>query len=157
MPIFKRLAVIAVAVAAILGLAVSNATAACQPSGHHAAAHHSTYHRHAGRKHNVARHHHRPAVGHAPRGCPPGALCAYTGDNYTGHLAWVTRSHSDLRHSPTFHHVRSLYDNSRYRSVTVHSRAYHRGHRLTLRHGTGVRYLGTQFHGHIGSARWHHC
>jgi hypothetical protein len=157
MSIFKRLAVFAAAVAAVAGLSGSSATAAVPPPGYHAAAHHATYHRHAGTTPLAVRHHH-PARRHGPLGCPAGALCAFTGANYTGHLAWVAHSHSNLRHAHTFQHVKSLYNNSRCRSVTTYSHTHDRGRPLTLRHGTGVRHLRPHFlRRHIDSVRWHHC
>jgi hypothetical protein len=158
MSIFKRLAVFAAAVAAVVGLSGSSATAAAPPPGHHAAAHHATYHRHAGTTRFAVRHHHHHARKHGPLGCPSGALCAFTGANYTGHLAWVAHSHSNLRHAYTFQHVKSLYNNSRCRSVTTYSHTHYRGRPLTLRHGTGVRHLRPHFlRRHIDSVRWYHC
>jgi hypothetical protein len=159
MPIFKRLAVFAAAVAAVLGLAASSANAAVPHSAHHqATAYHATHHRHAGWKHHTVRHHHLPTARRdAPRGCPKGELCAYTGANYSGHLAWIAHSHSNLRHAPAFQHVKSLYNNSRSRSITLYARSHYRGHQLTLRHGTGVRHLGPRLRRHIRSANWHYC
>jgi hypothetical protein len=153
MSILKRWAVFTAALAAFLGLIMSTTAAAAPTCGrghHHGAVHQTKGHEHPRGGQSGARHHR-----HAPRDCPAGTLCAYTGDNYTGDLAWVAYSHANLRRSYVFHHVHSLYDNTRHRTVTVYTRSQYRGQALTLRPGTGVRHFAAHTHGHIKSVRWH--
>ncbi|MFC5722946.1 peptidase inhibitor family I36 protein [Streptomyces gamaensis] len=98
-----------------------------------------------------------PHHGTAPKNCPSGHLCAYSGADYTGKAATVEAQGKDLKDltkHAQFGHVASLYNNGA-SEVTVWDKKDFKGHPLTLAPHHGEKTLPHSFGHQVVSAKWH--
>lgn len=134
----------------VAGLALAGATAlggtAVTASGALAATTPATQANHVG--------HATPIASAAPAGCPSGATCGWTGENYTGKIGILYGNNRDLtKYAAVWDHVESVYNNGKYCTVWLyHWKNYNgSGGWEYLARGVGLRDIAS-----VGEGLWHH-
>jgi hypothetical protein len=102
-----------------------------------------------------------PKVSAAPSTCPAGALCGYTGANYTGREGELFGDNPDLNvPGDVWNNVASIYNNGQHDNVVVYRGENYSsdgGHQACLYRQTGFPNMGSQLPGlyhHIWSNFW---
>ncbi len=89
----------------------------------------------------------------APKNCAVGALCAYSGTDYTGAATVIKGDNRDLMHTRALQRVKSLYNNGRY-DVVVWNRKDFKGRSIEIPRYRGEKMLAADFGHSVVSDKW---
>jgi hypothetical protein len=99
------------------------------------------------------------APAHAAKSdCPSGALCVWTGTNYSGTMGKVFGNNNDLTMYYAFNNAKSLYNNGNSCDVTIYTGTNRSGYRITVYRGDAYNLSDTSvFRNNISSNHWTNC
>lgn len=99
------------------------------------------------------------APAHAAKSdCPSGALCVWTGTNFTGTMGKVFGDNNDLTMYYAFNNAKSVYNNGNSCDVTIYTGTNHSGYRITVYRGDAFSMSSSSvFYNDIASNNWENC